>query len=194
METESPSRPLTPHGTKDSRAFPSPTPNSRGDPTQFKASVLKVQRVPSATNLVHKTVVRPTYTGLPLSDHLPNRPLLNRIGSVSSDSPNPKTDGSVVFGGHYIALNGHMTNLTSRPFSRMKVKKGPRRLAKLEARQRHNLALPPVPSLHGPSILPTNAADGLTRHQQAQPTRVDLDAEMEEYRRRGLMGLSGQDK
>ena len=129
-------------------------------------------------------------------------PLLNRIGAATSldEIINGTPRGSVAFGGHLISLSGPpstpaiTTTLMLTP-SRRWVKKGPKRLAKLEARkQQLQEGAAAITAPVAPTSFYTVQSSGLTNGTSHAPsgrsTVVDLDAEMEEYRRRGLMGLS----
>jgi hypothetical protein len=159
-----------------------------------------------------KPVAKQTHPDVqPLSNSLSNLSLLNRIGTVASLSNTVKAvkgkpSGSIAFGGHSISLNGSVSSppsmavhpMTSRTtLPKGKIKKGPRRLAKLEARNqqlRDGAAITyslPVP-VHSFSVQPNGVTNGASHAPSVRPTLVDLDAEMEEYRRTGLMGLSGR--
>jgi len=111
-----------------------------------------------------------------------------------------KLNGSIAFGGHSISLNssppmvvGAMASSPALP--KGKIKKGPRRLAKLEARKQelrneaataHSLPVQANPF----AVQPNGVTNGASHASSVRPSVVDLDAEMEEYRRTGLMGLS----
>ncbi|KIM27765.1 hypothetical protein M408DRAFT_329917 [Serendipita vermifera MAFF 305830] len=127
----------------------------------------------------------------PSSKSVSALPLLDRIGSPAAATSDLKNRGSITLGGHSIFLDGSATGYSAVQTipvhasglpSKGRVKKGPRRLAKLEAHRQQRFDQPNLPSVY-PMQPITNVG------QPVRPRAADLDAEMEEYRRSGLMGL-----
>jgi hypothetical protein len=137
------------------------------------------------------------------------RPLLSRIGALS-DSNLPKS-GMVSFGAHTIVANPK--NLTERIeasessppkkglilpliIPRGRMKRGPRRLAKYEVRRQQQQNVKPIPYPLPASTdstlkkTPFRTPDG---HWHPRGTTASyLDAEMDQYRQQGLMGLANK--
>ena len=195
MDIETTGEPPTQHHATEYKAGSSAASKSRVDSSKpaIPIPVARQARNGAIPARSEHTAKQISNGPKPLSNNLANLPLIDRISSLANASFNAKAvaGGSVSFGGHSISLNGSMTNSASTPLTmeisrpKGKVKKGPRRLAKLEARKQWNsTALPAVPST-------TIQANGMASYPPPRPKAVDLDAEMEEYRRAGLMGLGG---
>jgi hypothetical protein len=214
MEVEPTNAPTQPRAMKPS--IPSPSlparpatvrgPNLAQPPRQPRNAPAPKQTQPPRTQPIAKqtnNIVKP------LSNTLSNLSLLDRISTVPTLSETvkgkaAKLSGSVAFGGHSISLNGSVNSsapvamdvtASSSPLPKGKIKKGPRRLAKLEVRKQemrdgaataYSLPVPENPF----AVQPNGLTNGAPHASSVRPTVIDLDAEMEEYRRSGLMGLS----
>ncbi|PVF92794.1 hypothetical protein CPB86DRAFT_777358 [Serendipita vermifera] len=131
------------------------------------------------------------------------RPLLSRIGALS-DTHVPRS-GTLCFGTHTITANPKsLSERIETPqmslekkgpnlppiIPRGRIKRGPRRLAKYEARKQQMQSIgtnlhPPMDN--APRKVPARSVEG--PWQNRGTTASYLDAEMDQYRQQGLMGL-----
>lgn len=131
------------------------------------------------------------------------RPLLSRIGALS-DTHVPRSD-TLSFGTHTITANPKsLSERIETPqmslekkgpnpppiIPRGRIKRGPRRLAKYEARKQQMQSIgtnlhPPMDN--APRKVPARSVEG--PWQNRGTTASYLDAEMDQYRQQGLMGL-----